>query len=212
MSQPTDSILVTPGAGAQVGTHTPSGMSSELQTMVVADYEGHIVGTRPTWCMQSGFIALAANKLFFDLFNATGSGKILQVLAIALQKDMSTQTGVAIQFDLHKTTSVGTGGTGITPVKLDSGNAALSGSVTARFAASGGAALGDKLISRFYHSEETNTAAQTQEAFPFWPPVILPGLHFHQPIMIRENEGLTLKQITSSTAGTYNVWVLFTTT
>ncbi len=165
-------------------------------------------GTKQTWVMQSGFIALAQNKLFFDLFNATGSGKVLRVKWIALQKDMSAQTGVAIQFNLNRTTSVGTGGTGITPVLLDSNNTALPAQVTARFAASGGAGLGDLLVSRFYHSEETNVAAQVQEAFPFWP--LNHWALIEQDIVIRENTGLTLKQITNSTAGTYNVVVCFT--
>lgn len=179
----------------------------EHQVVLVADDSGHIIGSRPTWAIQSGFQGLAANKLFFDLFNAAGSGVILQVASVALQKNMAAQTGVAVQFDLLKTTSVGTGGTALTPVTFDSTNAALPPQVTARHAAVG-AALGGLLVSRFYHSEETNVAAQVQEAFPFWPPTPLaPDL---QRITLRPGEGLTLKQITSSTAGIYNVSVIFT--
>jgi hypothetical protein len=178
--------------------------------VVAADAAGHILGTRPTYCIQSTFQTLAQNKLYFDLFNATGSGKVVEVRAIVLQKNMAAQTGVAIQFDLHFTTSVGTGGTVLTPIKFDSTNAALPAGVTARHAASGGAALGGLIMSRFYHSEETNVAAQVQEALPFWPPVATLYLE-PQALTLNENEGLTLKQITASTAGVYNCSVIFTT-
>lgn len=195
------------GSGTLIATHLVG--TKEHQVTMLADKSGHIAGSKPTWCLQSGFIALAQNKLFFDLFNATGSGVVLQIVAIALQKDMSAQTGVAVQFNLNRTTAVGTGGAAITPVKLDSASASLPAQVTARSAATGGATLSDLIISRFFHSEETNVAAQVQEAFPFWPPCwVLP--FFDQNLIINANEGVALKQITATVAGVYNVWVAFT--
>jgi hypothetical protein len=207
MSLPNDSILVTPGSGATVATHVVN--SKEYQAVVPCDASGHIQGSKPTYSGQSGFTALAANKLFFDLFNASGSGVILRLVAISLQKDMSTQTGTNVRFDLFRTTSVGTGGTTITHNKNDTNDASLPAQVTARTGATGGATQTDLFLSRFYHSEETNVAAQAQEAFPFWPPG---GISLWMPVDLtaRENYGFTLKQITSTTAGVYNAWYMFT--
>jgi hypothetical protein len=166
-------------------------------------------GTAQTWIMQSTFQALATNKIFFDLFNASGSGKVVRVRMICLQKNMAAVTGVAIEFQLLRTTAVGTGGTTLTPVALDTNNTAIPAQITARHAAAGGATSGSLMMTRFYHSEETNVAAQAQEAFPLWPPATLPDI-IGQDIVLREGQGLKLTQITASTAGTYNVIVSFT--
>jgi hypothetical protein len=188
----------------------PAGSNLIGKTQEV-DSAGNVIGSKSTYILQTTFVALAQNKLFFDLFNATGSGKIIRVQYVGLQKDMSAQTGVAVQFNLNFTTTVGTGGSALTAIKLDSGNAALPAQITARSGATAGATLGNLLVSRFYHSEETNIAAQVQEAFSFWP--LLTGPHRSagvQDIVLREGEGLTLKQITNTTAGVYNAVVIFT--
>lgn len=211
-------VTITDGAGnkmpAMDAAARPGFLTPVIGGAVVARTNPlpvQLVSPAPTWVMQTGFIALAQNKLFFDLFNAVSSGKILRVKAVTLQKDMSAQTGVPVQFNLNYTTAVGTGGNALTPVSLDNTNAALPAQVTARSAAAGGAGLGSLLASRFLHSEETNVAAQVQEAFPFWPVVLLPHVASDlQDIVLREGQGLTLKQITATTAGVYNVIVVFT--
>ena len=157
----------------------------------------------------SVFEALAATKIFFALFTAVGSGKIVHVIVIALQKNMAAVSGIAVRFNFDTTTAVGTGGTALTIQKCDSSNAAVPAQITARHAPSGGATLGFTRISRFYHSEETNVAAQVQEAFPFWPAAIM-GAGDWQECVLREGEGVRLQQITSTTAGTYNVFVMIT--
>jgi hypothetical protein len=209
MTQANDSVTVTPGSGATVATHLAN--SKEYQAVVPCSESGHILGSQPSFIIQSGFQTSAQNKIYFDLFNATGSGKIVRVPMIYLFKNMAAQTGVAMEFTLARTTSVGTGGTALTPVKMDSVDPNLSASITARHAAAGGAASGSTLITKFYHSEETNVAAQVQEAFPFWPMPVPMG-NFMQDIILNENEGLKLTQITNSTAGVWNCVVMFTVT
>jgi len=159
-----------------------------------------------TYYFQSGYVALAQNKVFFDLFNASGSGKKVYLGPVYFQKNFAAVTGVQFQMDLYRTTSVGTGGTTLTPLKTDTQFPALPAQITARHAPTGGAAAGDMIRQMFYHSEETNQAAAMAEFLPSWL------TFWRQPvgILLREGEGAAFKQITATTAGTYNVWIAFT--
>jgi hypothetical protein len=158
--------------------------------------------------LQTAYSAQAQNKLWFDLFNASGSGKTIYINAIAMQKNFTAVTGTAWQLDLVRTTSVGTGGASLSIYKFDSQAPNLPAGITARAGATGGASLGNSVRLLFLHSEETNQAAQLQEAMPIWPPLIP---FFRVNIILREGEGITLKQITNTTIQTYSVWVAFTT-
>jgi hypothetical protein len=162
-----------------------------------------------TYYFQTSFAALAQNSLRFDLFNGSGSGKTVNILAIVMQKNFASVTGVAFECDLVRTTTVGTGGSAITPLKFDTGVANLPAQVTVRSTATGGAALGSNIRQVFLHSEETNVAAQLQESIPIWPP-LLPFFRWsYMSLVLHEGEGVTLKQISATTAGTYSVWVAF---
>ena len=162
-----------------------------------------IVFGQGTYYFQSSYAVLAQNKVFFELFNATGSGKKISLGPVYFQKNFAAVTGVPFQMDLYKTTAVGTGGTTLTVYRADNQAPAFPAQITARHAPTGGATAGNPIRSMFYHSEETNQAASFQEALPSWFTL------WHSPalIIIGENEGIALKQITATTAGTYSVWV-----
>lgn len=158
---------------------------------------------------QTGFIPLAQNKIFFDVFNGVGSGKILQVSCIMVQKNFSAVTGVPFQMDLYRTTTPGTGGSSLQIENLDTADALIPAEITARSAPTSGASLGSLVYSKFFHSEETNQAAAVQEAFPMWPPPF-PFFKWTAMPVVREGHGLALKQIANTVAGTYNVWISIT--
>jgi len=75
-----DSVLVTPGSGATIATHLIGG--KEYQAVVLADDAGHIHGSLETYYYATPTVAVGASKLYFDLFNATGSGKVIDVRGI----------------------------------------------------------------------------------------------------------------------------------
>lgn len=155
---------------------------------------------------QSGFQALAQNKYFFDLFNAVGSARTVVVNFVAFQKNFAAVVGVPFQMNLLRTTAAGTGGTVLTLVPMNSIAGSIPAEITVRHGATGGVVEGSIITSRFFHSEETNLAAQIQEGAGFmWPQA-----YFWRTmpiVVLNEGEGIAFKQITATTAGTYNVWV-----
>lgn len=112
--------------------------------------------------------AVGANKVYCDLFNATGSGVTVRVKSAFAFVNLDTAvTGtVGVRLHLTRTSAVGTGGTTIntddtsltngTIAKLDTALAALPAQVTARLAPAGGATAGALIAIRQVFTEETN--------------------------------------------------------
>jgi hypothetical protein len=216
MSLPNDSITVTPGAGATVATH--SAASKEYQVVMVADDSGHIQQTVPTYTWWIPNQVVGANKLYGDLFNATGSGKVLEVRGLwAIPKSDVAVTGtLAVGIGLYRTSAVGTGGTAhtynggtsqtshvITP--WDTNNAALPSQVTARQAPTGGATVSAFYWEQYLFTEETNAAT-------YYGPFInlIPVGTMNQRITLNEGQGFLIKQGSVASAGNMSFLTLFT--
>lgn len=206
MTQANDSILVTPGSGATVATHLVN--SKEHQVVMLAGPSGNIYGTADTFIAATGNSAnvAAARTTHFDLFNASGSGKIIEVVGLFIIPTLVAVAGVGLTWELIKTSAVGTGGTTLTPRSMDSTNAALPAGVTARSKPTGGATTNFILSYQNTSSEETNPYAGMAS--------ILNHLTFSQmldvqSIILREGEGLKLDQTTSSAVGSTNVQLIF---
>lgn len=213
MTQANDSILVTPGSGTAVAMHLAN--AKEHQVMVEADDTGHIKGTVPTYRVFIPAGAAGASKVYFDLFNATGSGLTLRVLSLRAVKDGSVAvTGVvSVKLHLTRTTAVGTGGTAATLEgtsltaaaisKMDPANAALSANVTARSAPAGGATAGAVICERHIFAEEAN--ASNYDAVEF----LNPNTDDIQPLIIPANTGIRIVQGTAASVGNIGFDVLF---
>lgn len=166
MTVANDSILVTPGSGATVATHTVS--SKEHQLVMTADSYGHVAGTTPAYRMYVSSSAVGAGQVHFDLFNATGSGKTMIVTSIRPVPNLDTAvTGVvSIRLYLTRTTAVGTGGTAATAEgtsltattisQFSAADSAPPAQVTARLRPTGGATAGAVLGEVQVAPEETN--------------------------------------------------------
>lgn len=218
MSQANDSILVTPGTGATVATELIAG--KEHQVIIQADSSGHLLGSLPTYLYTTPAAAVGASKLYFDMFNATGSAKIIDVRGIWIvpKTDVAVVGALGIRIDLYRTSAVGTGGTAhsyksatpdvgggnITP--MDTGNAALPAQITARWLPTGGATISEWMITTYSLGEETATSM----AFISQYQNILPELTFGQRLTIRENQGILLKQGTVAATGSIAFLVAFT--
>lgn len=217
MSQANDSITVTPGAGATVATHTVLG--KEYQVVMVADESGHIQQSLPTYFWWLPTTAAGANKLYADIFNGAGSGRIIDIRGIwAIPKsDTAVTATLGIEVGLYRTSAVGTGGTAhtynggaaatahvITPA--DTANAALPAQVTARAAPTGGATIAALYWAQHVWTEETNAAATAISAYTN----LLPIGVMTQRIVLREGQGLLIKQGAVAGAGNLQFLGMFT--
>jgi hypothetical protein len=214
MTQANDSILVTAGSGTTVATHLVN--SKEHQVVMLASSDGHLDGSNPVYRLIVPSQAVGANKVFCDLFNATGTGKRIKVLSAFCYPDNDTAvTGVVgVEVALTRTTAVGTGGTAATAdgtaltaatiSKLDTTNAALPAGVTARFAPAGGATAGAWLGTRWVFTEETNAGTAIVAAL---------GAEFIRnegaKLILNENEGLRFVQGAVASVGSLSFEVTF---
>jgi hypothetical protein len=214
MSLPNDSITVTPGTGATIATQLAG--SKEYQVVMLAMPDGHISGSLPQYRMICPSQAVGANKVFLDLFNATGSGVSLRILSAYcfLDNDTAVTGTLGVEVDLTRTTAIGTGGTAattngtsltaITISAMDTSNPALSASVTARSAPGGGATAGALLGQRWVFTEETNAGAAIAGVW---------GAEFIRnegaDLIVRENTGLRFVQGAVASVGNLSFEITF---
>jgi hypothetical protein len=212
-----DSILVTPGSGATVATHTVGG--KEHQVVMIADDSGHLTQSVPTYTWWLPPVVSAASKLFGDLFNAAGSGKIVEIRGVwAIPKsDVAVVGVIAVPIGLYRTSAVGTGGTAhtynggttsaahvITP--WDTNNATPPVQITARSVPTAGATISALYWEQYLFTEETNAATYVG-AFAN----LLPVGTVNQRITLNEGQGLLIKEgATASPIGTLAFLTLFT--
>jgi hypothetical protein len=214
MALPNDSINVTPGSGATVATQLVS--AKEYQIVMLAYPDGHLTGSLPQYRMICPAQAVGANKVFLDLFNATGSGGTLRVLSAYCFVDNDTAvTGtLGVEISLTRTTAVGTGGTtattngtaltAITLSTMDTASAALSANVTARSSPTGGATAGALIGQRWMFTEETNASSGIAGVL---------GAEFVRnegaDLIVRENSGLRFVQGTVASVGNLSFEITF---
>lgn len=201
-----DSVLVTPGSGATIATHTVS--SKEHQVVMIADDDGHILHSKDVWNynIPSQVHVAAADTVHWDLFNADAAKLVRVVGVFQLPNIVTAVTGVAFAWNLARTTAVGTGGTVITPWAPDTSQAAMDADVTCRSKPTGGATEGTILRNYDIHSEETANATgvfammSTGGIANLVPPILGP-LGTREGILLRQNQGLRCVQITNSAQG-----------
>jgi hypothetical protein len=178
--------------------------------------DGHISGSLPQYRMICPSQAVGANKVFVDLFNATGSGVSLRVLSAYCYVDNDTAvTGtLGVEVNLTRTTAVGTGGTAatadgtsltaITISKMDTANAALSANITARSSPTGGATAGALVGQRWVFTEETSAPSGIAGTL---------GAEFVRnegaDLIVRENTGLRFVQGSVASVGSLSFEITF---
>lgn len=218
MTLSNDSVLVTPGSGATIATHAIGG--KEHQCFVQVDESGHIIGSLPTYLYATPAAAVGASKLYFDLFNASGSGKVIDIRGIWIipKTDVAVTGALGIRVDLYRTSAVGTGGTAhsyksATPdvgggniCPMDTNNAALPSQITARWLPTGGATISEWVLPTYSLGEETATS----QAFMSQYQNLLPNLQWGQKFALREGQGILCKQGTVAATGSIGFLVAFT--
>ena len=153
------------------------------------------------------------NKSMFSLLNASGSSVVVKIRALWLINSRSTAiTGVVSLFFLRRMTGHSSG-TSITPMAHDSGDS-LSASVTAQTNGTISGEASENLRQFKWSSDEWGVGGVDVESYDHTIQQIFPALYAVQktkPITLRAGEGITLKHVVNSTAGTFDVCCLFTT-
>lgn len=151
-----------------------------------------------------------ANTVHFDFFNADAA-LLVRVMSIRQIPNITTAvTGIVFDWKLARTTAVGTGGTVLTPWLADTAQAAVDADITSRSKPTGGATEGTILWNYSLSSEETSAATiqiASQGGLELIPAFLQQN---GQGVLLRQNQGLRVVQITSSNAGNTGWLVGFT--
>ena len=193
MTQAGDSILVTPGSGATVATHTVN--SKEHQVIMLADAAGNLIDEPlGVYAFTTVAMAKAASRNYLSIYN-DDAALIVDVLGVwVAQESTAAVTGLIRGYRLFRTTaSAPTGGTSNTPVKLDTTTGALDADITCRTNNLTATASGEALAAVGVGEEETGAGGAIRHWLWNWK---IEGL----PIVLRDNEGIVVQQ--DATAGT----------
>lgn len=187
---------------------------------MLADESGHISGSLPTYGLITPPIAVGADKLLLDIFNATGSGKVMDIRGAWLipKLDVAVTGAVSVRVDMYRTSAVGTGGSAVPADnatrdnaggslwKFDESNAAVPAQITARVAPTGGATISRWLFPSNVASEEAPTSmgylSQWQN--------LIPMFFYGQKLAVREGTGILFKQGSVASVGSVSILVAFT--
>lgn len=221
-----DNVGYTPGTGATVAADEIAAASGiyyqriKLIHGVDGVNDGDVAKTNPlpvdirgrtTYVLATGNLAnvAAARTTHVDIFNATGSGVVLKVMALYIIPTLTAVTGVGLTWEIIKSNTVGTGGTVVTSSinPFDTTDGALPAQVTARTKPTGGAATLATLLYPNTSSEETSGYA-TQATQINHIPTVLPKI---SGITLNEGEGIKLDQTLSSAVGSTNTVIILTT-
>lgn len=169
-------------------------------------------GELATFSVFSSAVAIANNKSMLSILNASGSGVVVKLREVKIVNAQNTAvTGVVAQFNLLRMTGH-SAGTSLTALPMDSQDS-ISGSVTLR---TGGTITGESsniINSIKYSSDEWGVGAQDVESGDHIMQVFgnlieqKPGC---KPLTLREGEGLTIKQVTNSSIGSFDLILVFT--
>jgi hypothetical protein len=165
-------------------------------------------GSLETWVAYVDSVAFALNKQHVTIFNATGTGKIVKVRKLfAVNLQTAAVTGVVARFDIKRATAA-SAGTTTTPNAMDTANAALPAGITVR--TNGTVTEGPLLFPWITTSEEeTQLIGLSKAMYQAATNILVDGPEV-QELTLRENQGLTVKQITNTIVGLFGWIVVFT--
>ena len=158
---------------------------------------------------------LGASKSMFALWNASGSSKIIRVSRIGVMSSrINTVTGVMIQLGLYSITACSSG-TSMTFVKHNSSTADMPGA-TGIICSTGATVTNSTMIRKIAWSSDEPTGSSS--SIDEWQTMVAPTIIWDagygdttlQLLTLREEEGISLRCETSSTAGYLDAWIEMT--
>lgn len=167
---------------------------------------------KPTFSVNAVGIAIANNKSLLSLVNASGSTVRVKIKEIWIRNaQTSGVTGVVGQFQLKRITNH-SAGTSLTFATFETSDS-LDSSVTARTGSTVSGESSTSLRRWFWSTDEWGPGAPDVEsndhAFQNLTPHYLAG-DSYKSITLLANEGISIKFATNSTAGSFDVEIIFT--
>ena len=200
MTLANDSIKVTPGSGATVGTYAPGSGSTEYQVVTLADSTGHLVESKPTYLLSIPGLDNAANRYHWELFNCSSSMTVVVRGVWAVPRTDTAAVGtLGARYDFYRTTALSSGGS--------AHNFESSSSLSANFArvdttdptlVSSGLSCktvltsittGSWLWTSYIFNEETNPATTLIQGVN-----LIPQRTWGKELVLRPSEGLAMRQ------------------
>lgn len=166
-----------------------------------------------TYLLKNNFTALSQNLHILTLFNPSGSGKIVKIYRVWVQNNRQGLgiTGVICNLNLYYCTAASSG-KDLIPISYDSTNTALGTII----AGTGKTVTNGSLLRRItISSDETDLTGFTIDEFVNYKNISEiwnTGTRNSaiQPLVLRENLGLTLQNITSTTVSGFDAFFEFT--
>jgi len=163
----------------------------------------------PTWYAYADAVGFdgSGNKHFFSLYNGSGSGKIIKVHGLYLiNLQLTTVTGVGVRFEIKRIASL-SGGSAIIARPADTRNTDLPSQIS--IATGPSVDEGHFLWSFSINNDEILTDSAFSTALMNSNLVKRPETYL-QPFILLQQQGITLKQITSTAVGQCGVLCVFT--
>ena len=164
--------------------------------------------------------AFASNKSMFDAWNGTAGATVIKIWRIwAFNAQSSSISGAFAQIHFLRTVAGPSGGTALTAnaVKHDSTNAALDANVTFGTNRTITYPAAPVLLRRMaiYTDEYAISGASTDEFRLFTPGALIfdggyASAGVVQPIVLRQNQGLTLTNVSTTATGSIDIYCEFT--
>lgn len=203
----------------QSGTWTVEPGNSQNTTswkVAPTDSDNTIIGSKLSYIYEipSQVHVAAANTIHWDIFNADAT-LVVRVLGIYQIPNITTAVaGINFDWQIFRTSSVGTGGSAQTAWLPDTTQTALDADITCRSKPSGGAATSGAAIKNYtISSEETNAATQMFHMMSIGGITnLVPNYlyEYRRGIVLRQNQGLKCVQVTNSNAGNTAWQIIFT--
>ena len=165
-----------------------------------------------TFCINAMNIAIGNNKSMIAIQNTTGSSVVIKIKSIKIiNSQTSAVTGVISDFRLRIITSF-SAGTSITPLTFDT-NDSLSVNVSAATGSTVSGESSSDLMHVKWSSDDWGVGTLDTESNDHANQALRPFYEARpneKPITLRANEGLTIKHVVNSTAGTFAFIIIFT--
>lgn len=169
---------------------------------------------KATFVTQVTGTAIAQNKSMISILNATTSSAVIKIQEIKIINAQTTDnTGVTAEFRFLRTTGH-SAGTLMNILTFDT-NDVVDSNVTVR---TGATITGEAVVPFFTYrwssddftvtGLDADDAEVREHALQNLIPIYKTSINL-KPITLRSNQGLTIKQITNSTAGTFNIIIVF---
>lgn len=196
-----DGIIIVPpdSTGAQLRMRSQTIAAEVVQEQAI--YEPGL----PTYRAFVDANVPAANEHHIALFNQAGSNQSVYVLGLYyVNLSIAGVTGVLKRYDIKRVTASMSGGTDLTALLFDARNPALANVQLkqAPTTPTEGAILKPLII-----MSEEHTAAVGNMLLLLSEMNLMPPYKGGQPWTFRPGEGFSVKQITSSTVGSF-AWIL----